>query len=195
MGTAANQIEQHIRRERYELEANFNQLEAKVKDAFDWKSQFQQHPGAVLGAALVGGALLAVILPKPRNGSRAYNSEVPSRAHSFLEDENPYTNRAQMAGTEAPPSPSRGYSAYTSKTRSASNDVWDTLKAAAVGLASTRLSEYIEEFVPGFTEQYRKAASGKLETPFSSNPSRSQGAQQYSGAGAANGTTDHESHS
>jgi hypothetical protein len=194
MGEAANQIEQHIRQERQDLEQNFNQLGDKVKDAFDWKSQFHQHSGALLGAAFVGGALLAVLVPKSRPNGHDDDRSVASRAQSFLENDNPYASRDSRPGSEYPPepSPSRAYSGYTSKTRSASNETWDTLKAAAIGLASTRLSEYLDDLVPGFTDHYKRASTGDLRTPFFSSSSTPH---QHSADTGANGATDHESHS
>jgi hypothetical protein len=194
MGERPDQIEQHIRHERHELEQNFNQLEAKVKDAFDWKSQFEQHSGALLGAAFVGGALLAAIVPKGSSrrshDDDVFDRSVPSRAHSFTEGQIPYTNPQSAA--------SQAYSGYTGKARSASNNAWDTLRMAAIGLASTRLSEYIDQLVPGFTEHYKKAAAGDLKTPFFNTPSNPPSGQTKPNGGAEykpNGGTDHQSHS
>ena len=163
MGEKPDQIEQHIRQERQELEQNLNRLEAKVKDASDWKSLFEQHSGPFLGAAFIGGALLAAIVPK-RSSRRRYDHDVfgrnvQLRAHTSREAEIPYAN-PQSATPEAD-------SAYSSKVRGASNDRWNTLKAAAIGLASTRLSEYIDQFVPGFIDHYNRAASGVSTPPFS----------------------------
>ena len=54
MDQRPEQIEQHIRHQRSELEDNFSELEEKVKGAFDWKTQFEERPGLMLGAAFVG---------------------------------------------------------------------------------------------------------------------------------------------
>jgi hypothetical protein len=184
MGERPDQIEQHIRQERSVLEQNFSQLEAKVKDAFDWKTQFQQHPGMLLGAAFVGGALLAAIVPKSASDHDDDDEDrtVASRARAFSEP--------VQASAEESSAPSSAYSAYT-KTRSATSDTWDTLKAAAIGLATTRISEYVDQLVPGFTEHYKKAAAGNPSTPFSSVPTP-KAQQSYA---RPNGGTDYASHS
>ena len=78
MGERPDQIEQHIRRERDVLGHNFSELEQKVKNAFDWHSQFEEHPGLMLGLAFVGGALVAAVC-------RAFEHYFPvtSRRRSF----------------------------------------------------------------------------------------------------------------
>ena len=36
-------------------------------------------------------------------------------------------------------------------------ELWDNVKAALIGVASTRIKQYIGEFVPGFDDHYRRA--------------------------------------
>jgi hypothetical protein len=38
---------------------------------------------------------------------------------------------------------------------------WEVLRGAVIGLAATRLKEIVEEFVPGFQEEYRKAEAAR----------------------------------
>ncbi len=38
-----------------------------------------------------------------------------------------------------------------------SNGAWDVVKAAAIGLAASRLREYVDALVPGFDEHYQRA--------------------------------------
>ena len=38
---------------------------------------------------------------------------------------------------------------------------WEILRGAVIGLAATRLKEIVEELVPGFQEEYRKAEAAK----------------------------------
>ncbi len=52
------------------------------------------------------------------------------------------------------------------------SETWENLKNAAIGMATARISEFIEELVPGFSEHYNKAASGRPVTPFSSDAQR-----------------------
>jgi len=46
------------------LKSNFEELETRVKEAADWRSQFRHHPGAMITAAVVGGALLSALIGK-----------------------------------------------------------------------------------------------------------------------------------
>ena len=41
------------------------------------------------------------------------------------------------------------------------NETWEVLKGAAIGLAATKLKEIVEEMLPGFQDEYRKAEAGR----------------------------------
>jgi hypothetical protein len=187
MGERPDQIESHIRKERSALENNFSELEQKVKSAFDWQTQFAEHPGMGLAIAFLGGAVVAAIIPKGASS----DDDQPERTHDYRSDWTPYTNRPAAASDagSSEGAPSRAYSAYT-QVRGQSSEVWDNLRTAALALAATRVGEYIDQVVPGFTEHYKKAASGKLSTPFSSVPTPQD--RSYS---KPNGGTDYGSHS
>ena len=64
MGQTTDQIASDIARKREDLKSNLEELETRVKDAADWRSQFRNHPGAMLTAAVVGGALLSALFRK-----------------------------------------------------------------------------------------------------------------------------------
>jgi hypothetical protein len=198
MGEKPDQIERHIQHQRSELEDNISELEEKVKSAFDWRTQFQERPGIMLGAAFLGGAVLSAILPS----TSSISSKVSSlRRTSSSDPWTPYTNRetsytnretAPLAESHPGAAYSSGYSA------SKSSETWENLKNAAIGMATARISEFVEELVPGFSEHYKKAASGRPATPFSSMPS--SGGPGASGSGdknwqKPNGGTDYASHS
>jgi hypothetical protein len=190
MGEKPDQIERHIRHQRSELEDNISELEEKVKSAFDWRTQFQERPAIMLGAAFVGGALVSALLPS----TSTVTKRLSSMRHTSSDPWTPYTNREPVAQTESSSTrPSSGdYSA--SKT----SETWENLKNAAIGMATARISEFIEDLVPGFSEHYRKAASGRPVTPFSSMPSA--GGPGGSGSGERNwqkpnGGSDYASHS
>jgi hypothetical protein len=38
---------------------------------------------------------------------------------------------------------------------------WEILRGAVIGLAATRLKEIVEELIPGFQEEYRRAEAGR----------------------------------
>jgi hypothetical protein len=194
MGEKPDQIERHIQHQRSELEENISELEEKVKSAFDWRTQFEERPAIMLGAAFVGGALLSALLPS----TSSISSKVSSlRRTSSSDPWTPYTNRETARLAESHPgssyptgsSYSGGYSA--AKT----NETWENLKNAAIGMATARISEFIEELVPGFSEHYNKAASGKPATPFSSMPSAGGNASSEKSWQKSNGGSDYASHS
>ena len=56
MGERADQIEQQINETRNELSENFNELEEKVKSAFDWRTQFEERPVTMMAVAFGGGS-------------------------------------------------------------------------------------------------------------------------------------------
>jgi hypothetical protein len=62
MGQTTDQIAGDIARTREDLRSNLEELETRVKDVADWRSQFRKHPGAMLAAAVLGGALLSALI-------------------------------------------------------------------------------------------------------------------------------------
>jgi Protein of unknown function (DUF3618) len=128
MGPTIPQIEAHIDRAREQLGSNLHELERRVDAATDWREQFRKRPYAFLGAAALGGAAVAAILRNAGSGS----------GHS-----------AGIADSESV------RPAYSSSGQML--DAWDVVKAALVGLAATRLKEYIDGLLPGFNEHYERA--------------------------------------
>ena len=57
-----------------------------------------------------------------------------------------------------PPLSSDVHRAYQS---GAANSTWEVLRGAVIGLATTKLKDVVEELLPGFQEEYRKAEAGK----------------------------------
>jgi hypothetical protein len=64
MGQTTDQIATDIARTRDDLKSNLEELETRVKDVADWRSQFRKHPGAMLTAAVLGGALLSAMMSR-----------------------------------------------------------------------------------------------------------------------------------
>jgi hypothetical protein len=194
MGEKPDQIERHIQHQRSELEDNISELEEKVKSAFDWRTQFEERPAIMLGAAFIGGALLSALLPS----TSSITSKLSSKRHTASSDPwTPYTNRETAPLAESHPgssypagsSHSGGYSVLKT------NETWENLKNAAIGMATARISEFIEELVPGFSEHYNKAASGKPARPFSSRPSAGGSGSSEKNWQKPNGGSDYASHS
>lgn len=197
MGEKPDQIERHIQHQRSELEENISELEDKVKSAFDWRTQFAERPALMLGAAFIGGAVLSALLPS----TSSITSKVSSKRRTSSTDAwSPYANRETPYSAPPVESHSTGSSYSGGYSASKSTETWENLKNAAIGMATARISEFIEELVPGFTEHYKKAASGRPATPFSSKPN--SGGPSSGGSGSReknwqrpNGGSDYTSHS
>jgi len=152
MDQTSHQIERHIQETRNELGDNFNELEEKVKTAVDWRAHFEERPGAMLALAFGGGILLSALLPSPRPSRRRY-PEAPLAAQPHL---------------EISPEVAKLQTTYGDKPRQGV-ETWDALKAALIGVATAKLSGFVEELVPGFQQQFAKAQSGdKFNRPASS---------------------------
>jgi hypothetical protein len=194
MGEKPDQIERHIQHQRSELEDNISELEEKVKSAFDWRTQFEERPAIMLGAAFIGGALLSALLPST---SRISSKVSSLRRKSSSDPWTPYTNRETAPPAESHPGSSDATGPSYSRGSSASqtNETWENLKNAAIGMATARISEFIEQLVPGFSEHYSKAASGKPVTPFSSMHSAGGSASSEKNWQKPNGGSDYASHS
>jgi len=194
MGEKPDQIERHIQHQRSELEDNISELQEKVKSAFDWRTQFEERPAIFLGAAFLGGAVVSALLPSTSRISSKVSSTV--RRSSSSEPWTPHTNRELAPLAESHPSSSYSTRSHASgDSGSKTSETWENLKNAAIGMATARISEFIEELVPGFSEHYNKAASGKPATPFSSMPSAGGSGSSEKNWQKANGGTDYASHS
>jgi hypothetical protein len=62
MGPTTQQLENQIESTREDLGANLHELERRVKEIGDWRHHFDNHPTALLGAALGGGFVLALMV-------------------------------------------------------------------------------------------------------------------------------------
>ncbi|MEO8663498.1 MAG: hypothetical protein ABI693_33895 [Bryobacteraceae bacterium] len=128
MSATANQLETHIQRTRADLDSNIDELTQKVKSVTDWKGHFQNHPGAIAGLAFCGGFLVAAISSRRRLPSTM-------RSHSGLD-------RPTHSGSGRPPL--------------VATDVWDNVKSALVGVAASRLTEFVDELIPGFADHFHQ---------------------------------------
>jgi len=131
MNATADQLETHIRRTRDDLDSNIDELTQKVKSVADWKGHFQNHPGAMTGLAFCGGFVLAAI------GSRG-RRRVPSTA-----DFQPESHRPLHSGSGRP--------------ALLDADLWDNVKGALLGVAASRLTEVVDELIPGFADHFQQS--------------------------------------
>ena len=132
MDQTSREIEAHIDRTRERLGSHLTELEHRVEAATDWREHFRARPHVFLGAAFVGGATLAVALHA--RSQRPVSDDAGIRR--FVDD--PSSARAQVL------------------------ELWNNLKGALIGVASTRVMDYLGELLPDFDEHYRRAEERTL---------------------------------
>jgi hypothetical protein len=140
MGETSDQIERHIQETRNDLSDNFNELEAKVRTAVDWRVQFEERPMTMIALAFGGGVLLSALLPSRRSPGRRSSSRA---AHS------------DRHGSDLSFKPRTEYNDTTSQ----SLEPWNVLKAALVSVATTKFSGFIEDLLPGFKQEFAKGSN------------------------------------
>jgi hypothetical protein len=150
MGEKSDQIEQHIRETRNDLSENISELQDKVKTAVDWRAQFEERPGTMIALAFGGGAILAALVSSGRSSGKNYSG---SRRYSLDEDRDDSqtsSNKYRSSHGNAPD--------QTSET-------WNALKGAVVGAATAKLTEAIEEVLPGFTNEFKSRGGKTYDQP------------------------------
>lgn len=128
MGQTVQQIEAHIDSTRERLGSNLHELERKVDAATDWREHFAARPFTLMSVAFAGGVIVATTL---RGRSVRRPSQFAVRTAS-----------EPHAGTDA-----QKYQAL---------QIWDNIKGALIGLAATRVKDYVGELIPGFDEQFQR---------------------------------------
>lgn len=128
MDQTVEQIEARIGRTRDQLGTTLNAIEGRVDAATDWRGQLRARPWLMIGAACVGGAVLAATL-------RGRSTAKPADFHAGTPERRLLGRDtfADVAGT------------------------WDTLTAALIGVVSTRVKDYVAARIPGFDEQFARA--------------------------------------
>jgi hypothetical protein len=135
MAETSDQIELHIERTRADLSENISELQDKVRTALDWRAQFNERPFLLMGLAFSGGVLLSALLPSPRG--KAY-----FRRFRYSSDPDTVNDGLRRART--------GYD----KRSGPAAETWNALKGAIAGVAANKIGEYVNEYVPGFHEEY-----------------------------------------
>jgi hypothetical protein len=129
----AIQIMQHIEAEREQLGRNLDEIKARVKKATNVKHHFDSHTGWILGSALVGGLLLSQVFSKSPTPVRTPSSDPLD------------PNLSAHINATSQPRP-----AHLNRVRETLDDILEGL----VALASSKLSSFVADVVPGFQEHY-----------------------------------------
>jgi hypothetical protein len=126
MDQTANEIEAQIDRTRDRLGSNLRELEHRVDAATDWREHFRKRPQLFIGAAFIGGVMLANALRR--------------------------TSPTRQSGNGAV----RGVVGVSGSAQAQASELWNNLQGALIGVASAGIKEYIGSLVPGFDEHYRR---------------------------------------
>jgi hypothetical protein len=127
MDETTDQIEAEIDRTRERLGSNLRELEDKVEAATDWREHFRERPHVFLGAAFIGGMVLASTL-------RSKSAGRPPSGVAM----NPTVG---------------GDGSVQAQVR----ELWNNVQGALVGVATAQIKDYLGELVPGFDDHYRRA--------------------------------------
>jgi hypothetical protein len=147
MGERTDQIEQEIHQERGELGRNLQELERKVKSATDWREHFEKRPMAMIGIAFGSGFLLSALTASGSTGKRHRRDR---SSDSWRRSDNRATEYQKQKA----------------------HGTWDNIKGALIGAGTAQVRGFLDEFVPGFREQYRRT---EMESNNASlNPSSEQ---------------------
>jgi hypothetical protein len=129
MDERADQIEAEINRARGDLNNNLQELEDKVKSAFDWRTQFEEHPLAMLGLAFGGGLVAAALIPR-------------ARRHRYVEYEN------------GEKSPAREYKRSWKEQQRRTH--WEALTGALMTAAASRVGTVLGQLVNNYRDRLRE---------------------------------------
>jgi hypothetical protein len=170
VGQTADQIRDEIDTQRMELGDNLQQLERKVKETVDWRTQFEQKPMLGMGLAFGAGVLLSALLPSGDDkdaAKQSYNANYAYTPYAAYAGSSSQSGDGQRRETSQP----SGYmaSSQPAKPRSPEmNEITETLdniKGALLGLGATRLRSFLAEAVPGFHQEYEQARKSRNNSP------------------------------
>jgi hypothetical protein len=142
MDETSDQIERHIQETRNDLDDNLNALGDKVKKAVDWRAQFEERPGTMLGLAFTGGVILSALLSSGRRSRSTYGGG--------------WKPASKRGWTPFRP-PSTPPASKPSETRQSV----EALGGALIGVAVNRASRFIDSLVPGFEREFSNARARK----------------------------------
>jgi hypothetical protein len=115
----------HVASSPADSSSNLHWYERKGESVTDWKQHFQANPATMLGAAFGAGILLATMVGGGKKRRDGfYRSANESDAHRV-------THRPTHKAVEA----------------------WNNITGAFVGVAATRLRDFVDELVPGIRTQ------------------------------------------
>jgi hypothetical protein len=151
MGETTRQIATHIEHTREDLGSNLEELEQKVKSVTDWRQQFQNSPGTMVGLAFGGGVILAAIARGRRNRLSGMSSP------------------ASVLSPSGPGDTASGSRRAANREMQQVLETWNNIRGALVGVAVARIKDFLGDSIPGFQEHLQRT-EGNLKAPLPSRP-------------------------
>lgn len=200
MGETADQIRNEIDSQREQLGENLQQLEQKVKQTVDWRTQFEQKPLLGLGVAFGAGLLLSALAPGGGGGQKTQSGD---SSYAGGSQHQPYSSSYSGSyGQSVQSSHLRSGSSYTPQFSSGDqqqrqvkkrapemseiSETLDNIKGALLGIGASRLRTFLAEAVPGFQNEYEQARQKRNASPATAiDASASSGQGRSSGPSAS----------
>jgi hypothetical protein len=141
MGERPDEIEQQIHETRQNLNENLYELQEKVKNAFDWRTQFDERPLTMLAVAFGGGLLASALIPSLSSRRRgAYRGQLNCDDSAV----NPPPTESAVASASRANGDARRRS-----------DGYDALKGALMTAVATRLGGLVGDILSGYRDELR----------------------------------------
>ena len=143
MGETTNQIEWEIAQKRNELSDNLIELKQRAKEAVDWRSQVEEHPGTMLAVAFGGGIVLSALFSALRGPAKVYAGRPSGSAGE-------YDRPTSKTSAESP-----------SKLATMTRKNLDALGGALLGIVAIRTTSILEGILPGFQREFERAKNSQ----------------------------------
>jgi hypothetical protein len=141
MAETSSEIKHQIDQERRSLGENLSELEYRAKHAVDWRSRVRRNPLAAFGIAVGAGAIVGALSVTSRTASASsgWRSEPQSEPRP----------EPRVSGFARSP-------AWTARKKKL-GDTLDTVTDAIVGMAATRVKDFLGTLVPGLDTHLQRA--------------------------------------
>lgn len=138
------EIKAHIKAEGDSLRENIEEIENRVKEAFDLRRWYRNNTALALGGAVAGGLLISLLLSR--------GSSKPSQ----------YVDYDDTDGLMSEPD-GRPSSQSEPKSASRFNQFVDNTMSAVLGVAGDKFHEFMSNALPGFREHFTDAQRRRFE--------------------------------
>jgi hypothetical protein len=133
-----DKIKNHIDTQRGKLGEDLQEIERRVTKAVDWREWFDRNPLGMMGAAAAGGFALSLLIRRSSDRS-------DSNQYGEAESSPGFTGLRQSRS-----------SSKTSSQMQRMADTLDNTVAALLGVASSKVRDFVADVIPNFREEYRE---------------------------------------